>query len=187
MDRMFILIYANDDHFVFEKNDTLFKLQSSFESFRDNEFARKLKHHNRFVFWKRANRNPIKSHLVQLAKEYNPEYIGTDVTLLTSVKKGMDIEKLGYKIDPNHFIKFVNYLKESIDILSREKIAHCDLRWPNIVVDCTELEKNQKLITTSLPIIIDFGQARISAKAYELNNRGFVKLQKTLLDNVGPT
>jgi hypothetical protein len=179
---MITLIYANDDHFVFTTNDhTLFKLQSSFEYFRDNEFARKLKqYHNRFVFWQKANRNPIKSHLIQLAEEYNPEYIGTDITLLTSVKKGMDVEKLGYQIDLDHLQTFMDYLKESIDILSNEKIAHCDLRWPNIVVDCTEIETNQKLISTSLPIIIDFGQARISTKAHELNNHGFEKLRKSL-------
>jgi hypothetical protein len=180
---MIRLVYANDDHFVFEKNDnslTLFKLQSSFESFRDTEFARKLKQYeHRFVFWKKANRDPIKSSLIQLAQKCNPEYIANDVTLLTSLKKGIDVEKL--QVDPNHLVKFMDYLKESIDILSVMNIAHCDLRWPNIIVDCTELEKNQGVISTSFPIIIDFGQARISQKAYELNNCGFNKLRERFL------
>jgi hypothetical protein len=171
------LLYVHDDHFVFDISGTLFKLQSSQEPCRDAEFARKLKQYeNRFVFWRKANRDPIKSHLIQLAQELYPEYISTDVTLLTSVKKGIDLEQV--QVHSNHLQKFLHYLKESIDILSQMNIAHCDLRWPNIIVDCTELEKKEKVITTSLPIIIDFGQARISQKAFELNNRGFENLLK---------
>ncbi len=175
---MITLLYKNDDHFVFETNDqTLFKLQSSYESFRDSEFARRLKQYeNRFVFWTRANRHPIKPHLIQLAQKLNPEYIAEDVTLLKSYKKGINCQELFESFSLEHAVTFMTYLKESIDILSNNNIAHCDLRWPNIIVDCTLLEITQKKIT-SLPIIIDFGQARISKDACKLNNHGFDQLK----------
>jgi serine/threonine protein kinase len=180
---MIALIYSNDSHFVFRQGDSLYKLQPVSEPHRDAEFARLIgKHETRFAFWTAANRNPIKSQLILMAQ--SDEEFDEEFNLLRSEYRGVDCQDLflhncacsnstskNMRFTGEHQQRFITFLLESVEILSNVGVAHCDLRLANIVVNLTPQEIQTGIISTSLPIIIDFGQSRISKDARNINEK----------------
>jgi serine/threonine protein kinase len=186
MDITYELIFFNDDHFVFRKNEKMYKLQPSNEIYLDRKLSNLVKSYpNRFGFWFKMRNPVLKRKLMQMAKI---ESLEDDFTLLTSKNLGIDCGNLWnvsclcpntsiqMTIHPNHINTFVHYLKTSVNILSRLNIAHGDIRFPNIMVSCTKEEIKTNEILTSLPVLIDFGQAQFTKRAQFLNDRAFVKL-----------
>lgn len=84
-----------------------------------------------------------------------------------------------YSISKNHYQTFLGYLFDSVNVLSNLNIHHNDLRLANILVNPTLEEQETKIITTSLPKIIDFGLSVITPDAKEKNGKDLWDLFKT--------
>ena len=80
-----------------------------------------------------------------------------------------------YTIDFKHCSRFLSYLLESLEILSQLGIHHNDLRLANILVNPTEEEIKTRVITASLPKIIDFGLS-VLVKPEEASKNNFKDL-----------
>lgn len=68
---------------------------------------------------------------------------------------------MNVKIDNKHIPEFFIHLLANISLLCEINISHSDLRLANIIVEMNEEEKKKGVISESLPLLIDFGLAKI--------------------------
>jgi len=185
----FILIDKANDRYVIRDLDTLYKLVPVKDITKDGEFKEILKEENksRFVFWDAIDDKALKEDLICFLNNKNltPEsynlsmcqYSGIDCLDLFAVdelcKAHCKKPKGQYLISEAHLHTFFNHLATSLDILSNHRILHNDIALRNILVNPTLEEQKTKIITTSLPILIDFGHSQFTKFAETARKQNF--------------
>lgn len=172
----FSIIHQSPQHqryvvFVFQEQK-LFKIQPSSLKFIDTQIQEIVQDTKRFRFWEPTKNETLKDKIITFFKEkgsfdlFTSEFQGVSCERLlytTAFCGGSHIEEksFGMKISSKHIFKFIQYIIESFQILSDKGIEHRDINLSNIIVFPNEEEMKNKVLTSSLPVIIDFGLAQI--------------------------
>lgn len=141
-----------------EKENVLFKIRSTWISETNiNDVVQKLSNvdnlYSRFAFWKSMNDSLSQELICFIKQNYNCKKKNYECFVTNN--RGIDLQKIinlkSLTFDFYDVCCFLEYLIESLQILSNCGISHRDFKPRNIVID-----QKQKL----LPIIIDFGDCK---------------------------
>ena len=179
------LLYQLDDHYIVKIAKKLFKLQPKQEVFIESRLSKL--DSIRFCVWRQCVNNTWKLKICKFCQVDPNDYIfstcdfrGHDLLQLLKPrgKCSCKVKSSGqeFTITQQHSTRFKEYLIDSVNLLSVNNIAHNDIYLRNIIVDFTQQEREAKEISTSWPILIDFGMAEFTEDAKSKNDANLHKL-----------
>ena len=78
------------------------------------------------------------------------------------------------KIKGSHALMIIKHINDSVNMLHAEGIEHNDVSLSNLVLQPTEGELKSGLLTSSFPILVDFGLSKIHNMSLESSKTSVV-------------